>query len=176
MKVLVTGATGLIGRSLCQSLTDDGHTVVALSRSPRKPAGLAVAELHQWNYQAGPPPETALKEVDAVVNLAGEPIDARRWSREQKKLIRDSRVITTRNLVAGLRSVDRKPGILVNCSAVGFYGNRGDEKLTETSPPGLGLMSEICQEWERETTGAGEVGIRVSRQCQGERAHRRPSH
>ncbi|MEK6289505.1 MAG: TIGR01777 family oxidoreductase [Acidobacteriota bacterium] len=161
MKILVTGATGLIGRSLCRSLTEDGHTVVALSRSPRKPAELAVAEIHQWDSLAGPPPEAALTGVDAVVNLAGEPIVARRWSDEQKKLIRDSRVVTTRNLVDGLRSADRKPGVLVNGSAVGFYGNRGDEQLEETSPPGHGFMSDICVEWEREGARASELGIRV---------------
>ncbi len=161
MKILVTGATGLIGRSLCRSLTGDGHTVIALSRSPRKPAGLAAAEVHQWDSQAGPPPEAALDKVNAVINLAGEPIVARRWSSEQKKLIRDSRVITTRNLVGGLRSIDHKPGVLVNGSAVGFYGNRGDEELEETSPPGLGFMSDICREWEREGGLAGELGIRV---------------
>jgi uncharacterized protein len=161
MKVLITGATGLIGRSLCQSLTDDGHTVIALSRSPRKPAELAVAEIHQWDSQADLPPEAALNKVDAVINLAGEPIIARRWSNEQKKLIRDSRVITTRNLVEGLRKVDPKPAVLVNGSAVGFYGNRGEEELTETSPPGVGFMSDICQEWEREGALAGELGIRV---------------
>jgi uncharacterized protein (TIGR01777 family) len=161
MKVLVTGATGLIGRNLCRSLTNEGHIVIALSRSPRKPPGLAVAEVHQWDSQAGPPPVAALREVDAVVNLAGAPIVARRWSPEQKMLIRNSRVITTRNLVAGLRSADRKPEVLVNCSAVGFYGNRGDEELTESSLPGHGFMSDLCQEWETEGGVAGEVGIRV---------------
>jgi uncharacterized protein (TIGR01777 family) len=144
-------------------LTDDGYTVIGVSRSSSKPSGLAVAEIHQWNPQTGPIAPTALDGVDAVVNLAGEPIDSRRWSEEQKKLIRDSRIVTTRNLVETLCSIDRKPEVLVNSSAVGFYGDRGDEQLDETSTPGRGFMSEICREWEREADRAIECGIRVVR-------------
>ncbi|HLF82808.1 MAG TPA: TIGR01777 family oxidoreductase, partial [Blastocatellia bacterium] len=161
MKILVTGATGLIGRSLCRTLTNDGHVVSAVSRSPGKSSGLAVAELHKWDTQAGSLPQAALTGVDAVVNLAGEPIDARRWSDQQKRLIRDSRVVTTRNLVEALRSVDRKPAVLVSSSAVGFYGDRGDQQLEETSPAGRGFMSQVCAEWEREAGRATELGIRV---------------
>jgi uncharacterized protein (TIGR01777 family) len=161
MKTLVIGATGLIGRSLCRSLSADGHVVTAVSRSVVKPKGLAVSEIHQWDTQTGPLPLAALSEVDAVVNLAGEPIDARRWSDEQKRRIRDSRVITTRNLVGGLGSSARKPSVFVSGSAVGFYGNRGDEQLDETSAAGKGFMSELCREWEGEAAGAGELGIRV---------------
>jgi uncharacterized protein (TIGR01777 family) len=161
MKILVTGATGLIGRSLCRSLTGEGHVVSAVSRSLVKPQGLAVAAVHQWDPQSGPLPQSALDGVDAVVNLAGEPLDARRWSDQQKRLIRDSRIVTTRNLVEGLRSVDRKPAAFVSGSAVGFYGDRGDEQLDETSPAGRGFMSEVCQEWEREAARATELGVRV---------------
>ena len=161
MKILVTGATGLIGRSLCRALTDESHTVAAVSRSAVKPQGLAVAEVYRWDPQSGPLPQSALDGVDAVVNLAGEPLDARRWSDQQKRLIRDSRIITTRNLVEGLRSVDRKPAVLVSGSAVGFYGDRGDEQLEETAPAGHGFMSEVCEEWEREAARATELGVRV---------------
>lgn len=161
MKTLVIGATGLIGRSLCQSLTADGHVVTAASRSVIKPKGLAVSEIHQWDTQTGPLPLAALSEVDTVINLAGEPIDARRWSDQQKRRIRDSRVITTRNLVEGLGLMVRKPSVFVSGSAVGFYGNRGDEQLDETSAAGKGFMSELCREWEGEAGRAGELGIRV---------------
>lgn len=161
MKTLVIGATGLIGRNLCRFLAADGHSVAAVSRSLIEPKGLAISEIHQWDTQAGPLPLAALSGVDAVVNLAGEPIDARRWSDQQKKRIRDSRVITTRNIVDGLRSVARKPTVFVSGSAVGFYGNRGDEPLEETSAAGKGFMSEVCQEWEGEAASAGELGIRV---------------
>jgi len=132
-----------------------------VSRSPVKPQGLAVAEVYQWDPPSGPLPRAALDGVDAVVNLAGEPLDARRWSDQQKRLIRDSRIVTTRNLVEELRSVDRKPAVLVSGSAVGFYGDRGDEQLEETSPAGHGFMSEVCEEWEREAARAIELGVRV---------------
>jgi uncharacterized protein len=161
MKILVIGATGLIGRSLCRALTGDGNIVSAVSRSSAKSPGLAVAEVHQWDTQAGPLSQAALDGVDAVVNLAGEPIDARRWSDHQKKLIRDSRVVTTRNLVEGMRSMDRKPAVFVGGSAVGFYGDRGDELLDESSSAGRGFMSEVCVEWEHEAARAAELGIRV---------------
>jgi uncharacterized protein (TIGR01777 family) len=161
MKVLVTGATGLIGRSLCQALTGGGHTVIGVSRSTRKPPDLAAAEIHQWNPQRGPIASSALEGVDAVVNLAGEPIDSRRWSEQQKKLIRDSRVITTRNLIDTLCSIEHKPEVLISSSAVGFYGDRGNEQLDETSVAGRGFMTEVCLEWEREAERATECGIRV---------------
>lgn len=161
MKTLVIGATGLIGRNLCRSLAADGYTVAAVSRSLTEPKGLAISEIHQWDTQAGPLPLAALSDVDAVVNLAGEPIDARRWSDQQKRRIRDSRVITTRNLVEALSLVGQKPAVFVSGSAVGFYGDRGDEQLDETSAAGKGFMSELCEEWEREAGRASELGIRV---------------
>ena len=161
MKVLITGATGLIGRSLCKLLAREGHTIVGVSRSGQKPQGLEVAEMYKWDTASGPPPPAALNEVDAIVNLAGEPIAARRWSDQQKKAIRDSRVLTTRNLVEGI-TASRKPLVLVSSSAVGFYGDRGDEELDESSKAGTGFMSEVCQEWEREATRASELGVRVA--------------
>jgi len=161
MKILITGATGLIGRALCHVFNEDGHTIVGVSRSSRKPAGLNVGEMYQWDSQAGPPPEAALDQVDAVINLAGEPVAAKRWSDQQKKSIRESRIITTRNLVEGMRRAKRQPQVFVSSSAVGYYGNRGDERLEETSPPGRGFMSDLCVEWEREAMPASELGIRV---------------
>jgi len=117
--------------------------------------------MYQWDSQAGPPPEAALDQVDAVINLAGEPVAAKRWSDQQKKSIRDSRIVTTRNLVEGMRRAKRRPQVFVSSSAVGYYGNRGDERLEETSPPGRGFMSDLCVEWEREAMPASELGIRV---------------
>ena len=157
----MTGATGLIGRSLCGSLSDDGHAVVALSRSPETTRGLAVGELHKWDPRSALFPTRALAGIDAVVHLAGEPIVARRWTEEQKKLIRDSRVLTTRALVDAFRSLDCKPDVFVCGSAVGFYGDRGDESLEETAPVGSGFLSEVCQEWESEAARASELGVRV---------------
>ncbi|HKP87101.1 MAG TPA: TIGR01777 family oxidoreductase [Blastocatellia bacterium] len=161
MKILVTGATGLIGRSLCRRLSADGHAVVGLSRSPEKARGLAVREVLKWEPQSGPPSRQAFVGVDAVVHLAGEPIAARRWTEEQKKRIRDSRVVATRNLVNGLRSMESKLPAFISGSAIGFYGDRGDEKLYEDSAAGRGFMSQVCQDWEAEAERASQLGVRV---------------
>jgi uncharacterized protein (TIGR01777 family) len=161
MRVLINGATGLIGTSLCRLLGSDDHQIVALSRSSGKAARLPGIETHHWAPQTGPPPRPALDGIDAVVNLAGEPLDAHRWTDEQKKRIRDSRIVTTRNLVEGLRSADRKPAVFVSGSAVGFYGDRGNKELDETSAAGSGFMSAVCQDWEDEASNAADVGIRV---------------
>ena len=163
MKILVTGATGLIGKVLCRELSEQGHTLVTTSRR----AGAATALGRgifgfQWNPESGPLPAEALAGVDGVVHLAGEPVAARRWTEEQKRKIRDSRVIGTRNLVRGLMSVRMRPGVLVSGSAVGYYGSRGDEKLDEKAPAGRGFLSDVCQQWEREGAAAGELGVRVA--------------
>ncbi|MEK6303436.1 MAG: TIGR01777 family oxidoreductase [Acidobacteriota bacterium] len=161
MKILITGATGLIGRKLCTSLSADGHRLVALSRTPEKNGGLAADEVLKWEPTSGPPPSQALTGIDVAVHLAGEPIADHRWSDAQKKRIRDSRVLSTRNLVEGLRSADSKPSVLVSGSAIGFYGDRGDEMLEEDAASGRGFMSEICRDWENEAAVASGLGIRV---------------
>ncbi len=161
MKILITGATGLIGRPLCRALTAEGHTVIALSRDPEKAGDLAAAKVFQWQSQSGPPPAEALESINTVVHLAGEPIAARRWSDEQKRRIRDSRVISTRHLVNGIRAVTPRPAAFISSSAVGFYGDRGDERLDEESPAGAGFMPDICREWEAEAERASEDEIRV---------------
>lgn len=163
MRILVTGATGLIGRALCQSLLDDGHTVIGLSRSPEKAGRVPVTEMRRWDAMSGPPATEVLAGVDSVVHLAGEPIAAHRWSDEQKRRIRDSRVVSTRNLVKGLQAMAEKPAAFISSSAVGFYGDRGDELLDEQSPAGQGFMPEVCKVWEQEAEPAAQAGIRVVR-------------
>ena len=161
LRILVTGATGLIGRHLCRSLLDDGHTVIGLSRAPEKARGVPVTEMRQWDAMSGPPTAAALAGVDALIHLAGEPIAAHRWSDEQKRRIRDSRVVSTRNLVNGLRAMAEKPVAFISSSAVGFYGDRGDELLDEQSPAGRGFLPEVCQAWEHEAEPVTAAGIRL---------------
>jgi uncharacterized protein len=161
MKFLVSGATGLIGQKLCKRLQAEGHHIVILSRSLEKGQKLGF-ETFIWQPEAAPPPAAALEGVDVVVHLAGEHIAAGRWTTEHKRRIRDSRVLSTRNLVAGLRAAATKPKALVCASAIGFYGNRGAEKLTEQSTPGTGFLTEVCQEWEAEAAAARELNMRVA--------------
>ena len=160
MQFLITGATGLLGSRLCHKLMGEGHSVTILSRSLDKGQRLGVAT-YVWQPEKGLPPVQALEGVDVVIHLAGEHIAAGRWTEEQKRRIRDSRVLSTRNLVAGLQAANAKPKALICASAIGFYGDRGEENLTEDAPAGKGFLSEVCQEWEQEAGAAKAFGMRV---------------
>jgi uncharacterized protein len=160
MRILITGGTGLIGSKISHSLLAEGHSVAILSRSLDKGRQLGIETL-VWQPKKELPPAQALEHTDVVVHLAGEPIATGRWTEEQKRRIRDSRVLSTRNLVAGLRRAEVGPKALICASAVGFYGDRGNEELTEQSSAGTGFLSEVCQEWEQEAKIAQELGIRV---------------
>jgi hypothetical protein len=157
MKVAVSGITGLIGSALRESLTADGISVLAVSRKKAVPP----LETVTWDVENGRFDASPLEGVDAVVHLSGEPI-AQRWSEARKKSIRDSRVSSTKLLVEGLKSLKTRPRIFVSGSAVGFYGNRGDEELTESSPPGQGFLPETCQAWEHAAMEALGLGIRTA--------------
>jgi uncharacterized protein (TIGR01777 family) len=151
MRVLITGATGTIGRSVVDAVRARGDEVVAASRDAdraRQALGAGI-EVHAWeDPTAGPPPEPCLR-VDAVINLIGEPID-QRWTAEAKQRIRDSRVRATENLVAGIRSLPagERPATLVSQSAVGYYGDRGDARLQEQASAGTGWLAELVVAWE----------------------------
>ena len=159
MNILVTGATGLIGRALCQRLADEGHTVTILSRHPREEVRFRA---FQWDPLGGPPPADSLEGADAVIHLAGEPVAGGRWTSALKRRIRESRISGTRNLIAGIGAAAVRPKVLVAASAVGFYGDRGDEILDERASPGQGFLGEVCVEWEREANRAGDLGLRVA--------------
>ncbi len=160
MKILITGATGFIGQPLCKALAGEGHEFHVLSRRPES-VNLPRAKAFRWNPEAETPPAEAWDGVEAVIHLAGEPIAAKRWTEEQKRRIRDSRVLGTRNLVKGMQQAAKPPKVLVSGSAVGFYGHRGDEKVDERSKPGTGFFPDICTAWEHEAEQAKALGTRV---------------
>ncbi len=163
MRVLVTGATGTLGARLCAALTDAGHEVAALSRSAeaaRKRLPILVAA-YDWAPLSGPPPPAAFDGADAVVNLMGERV-AGRWTRRKRRAIYDSRVVGTRNLVAGVSAAAHPPRALVSASAMGYYGNRGEDVLSEREPPGGDFLAEVCRDWETEALRAQEAGVRTA--------------
>ena len=156
MKILVTGATGLVGSALVPFLAGGGHEVVRLGRSAPGAGDL------RWDPEAGVLEPDALEGFDGVVHLAGDNIATGRWTAEKKRRIRESRVKGTSLLAAALAGLERPPRVLVSASAIGFYGDRGDEELTEQSPAGSGFLSEVCGEWEAATEAAEGKGIRVA--------------
>lgn len=161
VKIALTGGTGFIGRRLVRRLTEEGHALHMLVRPGRTGIGPSV-ECSVWDVLAGEPPAAALAEADAVIHLAGEPV-AQRWTPETKRRIRESRVTATRRLVAALARLPQRPRVLVCASAIGYYGSRGDEILTEDSAPGRGFLPEVCVAWEQAAAGAETHGLRVVR-------------
>jgi uncharacterized protein len=151
MRVAVTGATGTIGRALVAALTARGDEVTELSRSTNWP-----------QPKATPAPLDALRGRDAVVHLLGEQI-AQRWSEDAKREIRDSRILSTRNLVKALGELpeDERPEVLISQSGVGWYGHRGDERLDESAPAGDDFLAQLSADWEAEARRAEELGVRV---------------
>ncbi|HZZ79036.1 MAG TPA: TIGR01777 family oxidoreductase [Gemmataceae bacterium] len=155
MRIAITGSTGLVGSALVPFLTSGGHEVVPIVRN--RTSGEDVS----WTPEAGLIDAERLEGLDAVVHLAGENIAARRWNAAQKARIRDSRIQGTKVLCEALARLRRPPRVLVSASAIGFYGNRGDEELTEASASGTGFLPEVCREWEAATVAAEKAGIRV---------------
>lgn len=158
MHILITGGTGLIGRQLCKALLAEGHELTVLSRSPASvtvkcgAAVHALASLAEW--QPG-------QAFDAVINLAGEPIVDKRWTAQRKRVLWDSRVTLTGELVRRIAVAEHKPAVLLSGSAVGYYGNRGEAMLDETASAGEGFAAELCKAWEDAARGAENMGVRV---------------
>jgi uncharacterized protein len=161
MKILVTGSSGLVGTALVSALARGGHTVCRLVR-PQSAGGEGTKEgfVVAWNPATGELGGAGVG-ADAVVNLAGASIADGRWTAERKKLLRTSRIDTTRALVGALAKMNARPSVLVSASAIGYYGNRGDETLTEESKPGGDFLAGLAQEWEAEALKAEALGIRV---------------
>ncbi|HEY1372125.1 MAG TPA: TIGR01777 family oxidoreductase [Candidatus Binatia bacterium] len=165
MKIVVAGGTGFIGAALIKSLQSRGHAVVLLTRASAK--ALQRSETVVWQPDAAPRPRPALvaaiNGAEAIVNLAGEPIAGKRWTRAQKARLRSSRIDTTRTIVQAVADAQHKPRLLLNASAVGYYGARGDEEVTEAEPPGADFLSRLCREWEAEALRAEAHGVAVVR-------------
>ena len=158
MNVTISGASGFIGQSLLR-VFGDRYRIHALSRhgGAKLPPGIRVSV---WDPMTGEPPAESIREADVVAHLAGEPV-AQRWTDDVKRRIRESRVAGTRNLVAALAKSPRRPLALVCASAIGYYGSRGDEELTEAAAPGSDFLADVCAAWEHEAQAAEAAGVRV---------------
>lgn len=162
MRVFLTGATGFIGRALCARLVEGGHAVSAWVRDPEAArsslpgsATLAAASADGAGLAA------AMQGAEAVVNLAGEPLFPGRWTRERRARFESSRVGLTRSLVDAMRGLEPRPRVFVSASAIGYYGDRGDELLREDSAPGDDFLARLCRAWEDAAQEATELGVRV---------------
>ena len=157
LHVAISGASGLIGTMLRKSLAEAGHRVTALVRRPPGPGEI------RWDPSGGGLDPASLRGMDAVVHLAGENLAEGRWTEDRKRRILESRTLGTRLLAEAMARAPGGPRALVSASAIGYYGDRGDEQVTEASPPGTGFLPEVCVGWEAATAPAADAGIRVVR-------------
>jgi uncharacterized protein (TIGR01777 family) len=156
MKVLITGASGLIGKELQKSFAEKDYEMLLASR--KEPED----DRHiQWSIENGFAEPEKLEGIDAVIQLAGENVSGLRWTEEKKKAIRDSRILGTRNVVDAISKLKAKPKVFVASSAIGFYGERGDEEVTESSAAGDNVLAHVCKDWEAESRRAEDAGIRT---------------
>ena len=161
MRVIITGGTGLIGRALVGELAKDGHEVIVLSRSPERvvdfPRG---ARLEKWDGQTVQSWGKLVDGADAVVHLAGENLSAGRWTARRKRQIREGRLNSGKAISQAIQQSVKKPAVLIQFSAVGYYGPSGDEWLTEESPPANDFLASVCQAWEASTQPVEALGVR----------------
>lgn len=162
MRVLVTGASGFLGSAVCDALLARGDEAVGLTRDPKRARrGNPTVRWFSWNPAVERPPADALDGVDAVVNLVGEPL-AQRWTDDVKRRLRESRERATKNLVDALSAARPRPRTLVSQSAVGYYGDRGDALVDESTGPGTSFDAELCIAWEAAARDAEKAGVRVA--------------
>lgn len=171
MNIVMTGATGLVGSALVETLAADGHRVYRLMRpeSTKKEVGAANVFDVAWNPndknsdKVFVSSDRIVGDIDAVINLAGASIADGKWTTERKSLLRSSRIETTRALVDAMERMARRPRVFISASAIGYYGDRGEEILTESSAPGAGFLPELCEKWETQAIKAETFGVRVIR-------------
>lgn len=155
MKIVISGASGLIGTQLVAKLSDSGHEVIRLVRRSPKTGEI------QWNPKSGTLDPAALEGADAVIHLSGAGIGDKRWTSAYRKEILNSRTITTALLAKTIASLSRKPSVFLSGSAIGIYGARNDEQLTEVSTYGTGFLAEVCEQWEAAAKPAVDAGVRT---------------
>ncbi len=150
MNILITGATGLVGRELVPELLRFGHFVTVLARDPHSAAKKlgSKIKIYPWDGEKSPPPAEAFERIEAVIHLAGENIADSRWTEARKKALRDSRILSAQNLKAGLDKAGVKLKIFISASGIGFYGDRKDDRLTEADQAGKDFLAQLCVEWE----------------------------
>lgn len=158
MKILITGASGLIGKELQASFREKGYEMLLASRSQPRDENHIL-----WNMDTGFEDKDLprLEALDAVIHLAGENVSGLRWTDEKKKAIRDSRIFGTRTIIEAFARLEKKPKVFISGSAIGFYGDRGNDEMTETSSAGDTFLAIVCKEWEAESRRAEDMGIRT---------------
>ena len=162
MRLVIAGGTGFIGSALCVRLRANNHSLTILTRGREPKAASESEKWVTWDPHSGKAPGDAVDGADGIINLAGEPIAGKRWTGVQKEKIRSSRILATRALVGAAANAKVKPKFLLNGSAVGYYGPREDETVTEEANPGNDFLSRVCAEWEQEAQKAESFGLRVA--------------
>lgn len=161
MKVIISGSSGLIGTALIDSLRPEGHSICRLVRSGSTAPADVTSRMIRWEPPSGSIDLASLEGADAVVHLAGASVAGGRWTASRKEILRRSRVDSTRHLVSALIQLTEKPRVFVSASAIGYYGNRGDEILTEMSAPAEDFLAHLCRDWEKEASVAERESIRT---------------
>ncbi len=161
MRTIIAGGSGLIGRALSAELVAGGHEVIVLSRGPDRVSNLPTGvRVERWDGKTSAGWGPLASGASAIVNLAGENLSSGRWTPERRQEIRESRVLAGQAVVQAVREADQKPGVLIQSSAVGFYGPRGNEEVTEQTPAGSDFLAQVCTAWEASTAPVESFGVR----------------